>query len=197
MQSWSTVWYCDNSQGADLYLGALSWDLTGFMDSRNSWFVCYRRGQQHKGGNDVWYYTQGDRPNGSSWEAHRYWGYMPAYNVYSSVDPIPGMPECQPDMWLWFIQDGQSERAVWYGHLNKQVVTVNGSRYSGNSGLASFLNRSPHWFQCYDHGDQHAGGNNIWYYTQTDSGFWGWVAAVDLTTRKDPYDEIPSCEGKY
>ncbi|TDD25353.1 hypothetical protein [Nonomuraea diastatica] len=51
-----------------------------------SYFKCYRTGQQHGGGNNVWYYTYGDQ-TGS-------WGYVAAVNVYTSVDPYPGVAHC-------------------------------------------------------------------------------------------------------
>ncbi|MFF5970062.1 hypothetical protein ACFY7C_00900 [Streptomyces sp. NPDC012769] len=49
------------------------------------WFACWGRGQQHSGGNDVWYWTQLD--NGQ-------WGNVPAVSVYTTQDPPPGLKQC-------------------------------------------------------------------------------------------------------
>jgi hypothetical protein len=89
-------WVCGNKAGASLYAqGDIGW-VTGWMDSRRSWFVCWTRGDMHHGGNRIWYYTQGDRAAGGDMAAFRGWGYMPAGNVYTNVDPWPGMPNCYP-----------------------------------------------------------------------------------------------------
>jgi hypothetical protein len=65
----------------------------GHMNTTLSWFACYRHGQLHPGGNDVWYYTWGDEAL-PGWEARKAWGYMPAVDVYTSSDPFPGIVEC-------------------------------------------------------------------------------------------------------
>lgn len=88
-QSWSQVWYCGNDASAKMYADPNDSTPVATMQSTNSWFVCYRRGEQHSGGNNVWYYSQGD-----TGERHG-WGYMPAVNVWTSTDPYPGIPECQ------------------------------------------------------------------------------------------------------
>ncbi|WP_433220924.1 esterase/lipase family protein [Dactylosporangium sp. CS-047395] len=86
-------WTCGNTRGARLYGDAAYGTPTAYMDSTTSWFLCYRRGEAHSGGNDVWYYTLGDRPF-PGMEARGNWGYMPAVDVYTSTDPWPGMAPC-------------------------------------------------------------------------------------------------------
>jgi len=68
---------------------------TAYMDSTTSWFVCYRVGEQHSGGNNIWYYSVGDRPFTGMEQRHS-WGYIPAINLTTPVDPQPGMAAC-PD----------------------------------------------------------------------------------------------------
>jgi hypothetical protein len=91
---WDRVAYCRNDAGAPLYADAsTSATLVANMDTAYSWFVCYRRGDAHAGGNDVWYYTQGDRaaPGGAGRDE---WGYMPAVNVRAGAHPPPQIPAC-------------------------------------------------------------------------------------------------------
>jgi hypothetical protein len=90
---WTPVWYCGNRGRATVYETASSMTPIGTMRSNTSWFVCYRHGELHGGGNDVWYYTQGDDPL-PGWESRLVWGYMPAVDVYTSTDPFPGIVEC-------------------------------------------------------------------------------------------------------
>ncbi|WP_374776953.1 hypothetical protein OG756_33550 [Streptomyces sp. NBC_01310] len=62
-----------------------------------------------------------------------------------------------------------------------------------NSAVRGPLNTSPSWFQCWGRGDQHAGGNNVWYWTKLDNGQWGNVAAVDVHTSVDPAPGLREC----
>jgi hypothetical protein len=55
--------------------------------------IDWRIGRLHGGGNRGWYRTQGDRVN-AGWSWTRGWGYVPAVNVATSVDPRYGMPAC-------------------------------------------------------------------------------------------------------
>ncbi len=91
--AWSPVWYCNNAAGASLFEAANHLTPIGVMTTVFSWFVCYRHGEMHRGGNDVWYYTQGDLP-APGWEARKAWGYMPAFSVFAGSDPFPGIVEC-------------------------------------------------------------------------------------------------------
>jgi hypothetical protein len=90
---WTPVWYCGNRSGAIVFEQANATTPIGTMNTATSWFVCYRHGETHRGKNDVWYYTQGDEPL-AGWESRQVWGYMPAVDVYTPVDPFPGIVEC-------------------------------------------------------------------------------------------------------
>ena len=85
-------WVCGNRANAPIY-AAPHHDSgrSSTMRSTNSWFVCWVDGQEHRGGNNIWYYTQGDTTEEASL---RGWGYMPAYSLYEDDDPWPGMPRC-------------------------------------------------------------------------------------------------------
>ncbi|MBM7171207.1 hypothetical protein JQK87_22940 [Streptomyces sp. G44] len=84
--------YCANAPG-DLYgRPAFEAPVTGRLKTTQSWFVCYSIGEAHKGGNNIWYYTQGDETvNLPGLQA---WGNMPASSVLTSTDPFPGLPRC-------------------------------------------------------------------------------------------------------
>jgi hypothetical protein len=51
-----------------------------------SYFKCWVRGDHHPGGNQIWYYTNGDVTS-------RY-GYVPANRVFTPRDSYPGVSEC-------------------------------------------------------------------------------------------------------
>ncbi|APY89793.1 hypothetical protein DCW30_16400 [Streptomyces alfalfae] len=84
--------YCTNAPG-DLY-GRPAFDapVTGRLKTTQSWFVCYSIGEAHKGGNNVWYYTQGDET--VELPSIKAWGNIPASSVLTSTDPFPGLPRC-------------------------------------------------------------------------------------------------------
>jgi hypothetical protein len=91
--TWTPVWYCGNRGGAPIFETASARTQIGRMRTTMSWFACYRHGDPHTGGNDVWYYTQGDETL-PGWESRHAWGYMAAVDVYTSIDPFPGIGEC-------------------------------------------------------------------------------------------------------
>jgi serine/threonine-protein kinase len=91
-QVWTAVWYCSNQPGP-IFANASPDREIGVMKTINSWFVCYRRGTRHEGGNDVWYYTQGDEILPGA-EAQKGWGYMPASDLLARIHPYPGVPPC-------------------------------------------------------------------------------------------------------
>jgi hypothetical protein len=91
--SWTTWWNCGNDRGAKMYRDPNTTTHTAYMDTSPSWFVCWKRGASHAGGNNVWYYSQGDR-SAPGQSARHAWGFMPAVNVHTSTDPWPGMAEC-------------------------------------------------------------------------------------------------------
>jgi hypothetical protein len=84
--------YCANAPG-DLY-GRPAFDapVTGRLKTTQSWFVCYSIGEAHKGGNNIWYYTQGDET--VNLPGIQAWGNMPASSVLTNTDPFPGLPRC-------------------------------------------------------------------------------------------------------
>ncbi len=55
------------------------------------------------------------------------------------------------------------------------------------------------WFTCWQHGQPHPGGNDIWYWTQVDNKVnhdgWGFVPAVDVftPTGTDPAPGLAQC----
>lgn len=85
--------WCGNRDGALLYWGPnYDAEVTGQMLNSYSWFSCWQHGQTHPGGNDIWYWTQGDVAN-SHTRAHG-WGFMPASDVLTPVNPAPGLGQC-------------------------------------------------------------------------------------------------------
>ncbi|MCB5179222.1 hypothetical protein [Streptomyces antimicrobicus] len=64
---------------------------------------------------------------------------------------------------------------------------------SYSSAVRGPLNTGFSWFQCWGRGDSHAGGNNVWYWTQLDNGQWGNVPAVDVHTSVDPAPGLREC----
>jgi len=200
-QSWTTVWTCGNQAGAAMYLGANNSTVVSHMDSPSSWFVCYRRGEMHAGGNNVWYYSQGDRA-AAGWSGRQAWGYMPAVNVFTTTDPSPGIPQCHPDMWQskLSISDpntGKSWSTVWTG------TNIGGTplyKDTNTSTPIGYIDSTTSWFTCYARGAT-VSGFDVWYYTQGDrtiSGWegrhaWGFMPAVKMATRNDPYDSVPAC----
>jgi len=86
--------YCGNVANAAIYKVA-HWTTppspnpTPVVDrllSTHSYFKCYVHGDDHPGGNNVWYSTYGDI-NGA-------WGWVPANQVYTPTDPFPGVDHC-------------------------------------------------------------------------------------------------------
>ncbi|MFC7978113.1 hypothetical protein ACFUT3_23090 [Streptomyces cinereoruber] len=95
-RTWTRDWVCGNRAGAPLY-GCASFiaacGVIGWIDTSTSWFVCWGRGAAHNGGNDIWYYTMGDRVAPGR-DGNHGWGFIPAVDVWTSTDPWPGMTEC-------------------------------------------------------------------------------------------------------
>jgi hypothetical protein len=200
-QSWTSVWYCGNQAGAAMYLGANDSTPVADMDSTTSWFVCYRRGETHAGGNNVWYYSQGDR-SVAGWSGRQAWGYIPAVNVWTTTDPAPEIPECDPDMWQskLSISDpntGTSWSTVWTGG------NIGGTplyKDANTNTPIGYLDSTTSWFTCQIQGATVSGGD-IWYYTQGNRTIadwesrqaWGFIPAVKMLTRNNPYDGVPAC----
>lgn len=56
------------------------------------------------------------------------------------------------------------------------------------------LTSNPSYFECWVHGEPHPGNNDIWYYTQGDvTHRYGYVPAVKLFTRTDPFPDVNEC----
>jgi hypothetical protein len=63
------------------------------------------------------------------------------------------------------------------------------------------MNSTNSWFVCWKAGTDHAGKNNIWYYTQgsvSTAGWggraaWGFMPAINVYTDHDPDSAIPPC----
>ncbi|MFI6985037.1 hypothetical protein ACIBSV_41500 [Embleya sp. NPDC050154] len=55
------------------------------LNTTYSYFSCWTSGDPHSGGNDIWYYTDGD--DGGH-------GFLPAQRVFTPQDPMPGMYHC-------------------------------------------------------------------------------------------------------
>ncbi|MEV8637914.1 hypothetical protein AB0395_40320 [Streptosporangium sp. NPDC051023] len=87
---------CGHQAGAPVYATADSASpQVGVLDGTQSWFLCWTRGQQHGGGNNVWYYTQGDRVVNNP-ERHGY-GFVPASHLNTSNDPQDAqLAQCPP-----------------------------------------------------------------------------------------------------
>jgi hypothetical protein len=139
---WTTRWICGNSGGARMYGDARGDSaVTAYMDSTTSWFVCYRRGQTHAGGNDVWYYSLGDRA-GAGQSGRSKWGYMPAVNLTTSIDPAPGMPACPQAYSPPQRVDGLSTVLFVHGYQPTGATTCTEVWGDGNGGIAKDVYRS-------------------------------------------------------
>jgi hypothetical protein len=90
---WLTGWICGNRRGAGVYAGPDYVRKVSTMLSNPSWFVCWVHGIWHAGQNDIWYYTRGDRMVPGNRAAGN-WGFVPAVDVWTSIDPWPFMHSC-------------------------------------------------------------------------------------------------------
>ncbi|MEU5876975.1 hypothetical protein [Spirillospora sp. NPDC047279] len=87
---WKQVFRCANLPDSPLFEEPRSTSTqVGHMESIRSWFVCWIRGERHSGGNDIWYYSQGDEV--SAKPEHEGWGFMPASRLLSTRHPNPGV----------------------------------------------------------------------------------------------------------
>jgi hypothetical protein len=92
-------WYCGNRGGALVQLGPDYWHFSvARMQTTWSWFLCWKRGSFHGGGNYIWYWTRGDVAMPGR-ELYNRWGFVPAVDVWTSRDPWPSMPECSWNPW--------------------------------------------------------------------------------------------------
>ncbi|MEU2434489.1 MULTISPECIES: hypothetical protein [unclassified Streptomyces] len=61
----------------------------GLLDGSMHDFACYREGEQHSGGNNIWYYTWSN-------EVHASYGlgFVKSTDVYTGTHPYPGLKHC-------------------------------------------------------------------------------------------------------
>jgi hypothetical protein len=82
--------------------------------------------------------------------------------------------------WQYVFQCGNLKDSTIYEHAKSGV-------------RIGFMYSNPSWFACWTHGERHAGGNDIWYYTQADKSAerpelegWGFMPANRLITTRHP-----------
>ncbi|MFC4051196.1 hypothetical protein ACFOY4_16005 [Actinomadura syzygii] len=88
-QTWPDLFQCPNRPRVDVYEKAAFGTKVAVLETDPSWFICWTRGERHSGGNDVWYYTQGDRATGKP-ELNG-WGYVPASTLRTARAPDPAI----------------------------------------------------------------------------------------------------------
>ncbi|WP_187438023.1 hypothetical protein [Actinomadura decatromicini] len=88
-QTWPNLFQCPNRPRVDVYEKAAFGTKVAVLETDPSWFICWTRGERHSGGNDVWYYTQGDRATGRP-ELNG-WGYVPASTLRTARAPDPAI----------------------------------------------------------------------------------------------------------
>ncbi|WP_433462017.1 hypothetical protein [Spirillospora sp. CA-128828] len=88
-RTWDHLFQCPNRPRVAVYEKAGFGTEVAVLETDPSWFICWTRGQRHSGGNDVWYYTQGDRSTGMP-ELDG-WGYVPASDLRVGDAPDPGL----------------------------------------------------------------------------------------------------------
>ncbi|MFF3019042.1 hypothetical protein [Streptomyces sp. NPDC057939] len=84
----------------------------------------------------------------------------------------------------------RSDGKLWCGN---RVGAKGYEHRSYGSAVRGPLNTGFSWFQCWGRGDNHSGGNNVWYWTKLDNGQWGNVPAVDVHTSVDPAPGLREC----
>lgn len=194
-QSWSAVSDCNNDGGATMYMGPNNSTPTAYMDSTTSWFVCYFEGDTHEGGNNIWYYSQGDRSI-SPYQNHQAWGYMKAWNVWTTYDPSSShLPRCAPDMWQRKLSvtdsAGRQWSTVWYGQ-NPSGAPLYVS--PGSTHVSGYMDSTTSWFVCY----ALDGAGKVWYYTEgdrtVDGQLWGYMPSTSISGgHPHPYGGVPAC----
>lgn len=88
-QTWPHLFQCPNRPQVDVYEKAGFGVKVAVLETDPSWFICWTRGEPHSGGNDVWYYTQGDRVTGMP--GLYGWGYVPASVLRVDRAPDPAI----------------------------------------------------------------------------------------------------------
>jgi hypothetical protein len=88
-RTWADMFQCPNRPRVGVYEKAGFGTEVAVLETDPSWFICWTRGQSHEGGNDVWYYTQGDRV--TAMPRLNGWGYVPASDLRVGAAPDPGV----------------------------------------------------------------------------------------------------------
>jgi hypothetical protein len=79
--------YCSNVRHTPMYEHrSYNSAVVEYLESSFSYFECWGYGDTHAGGNNVWYWTQGD--------VVAHWGNVPASVVWTPYDPPAGMKQC-------------------------------------------------------------------------------------------------------
>ncbi|WP_221352154.1 hypothetical protein [Streptomyces beigongshangae] len=79
--------YCSNVAHTPMYEHrSYSSRRVEYLETPWSTFNCWGYGDQHSGGNDIWYWAQGDVVGD--------WGNVPASVVFTPYDPPAGMDQC-------------------------------------------------------------------------------------------------------
>ncbi|TMQ89185.1 hypothetical protein ETD83_39105 [Actinomadura soli] len=87
--TWPHMFQCPNRPGVAVYAEAGFGAKVAVLETDPSWFICWTRGEPHSGGNDVWYYTQGDRV--TAMPGLYGWGYVPASDLRADRAPDPAI----------------------------------------------------------------------------------------------------------
>ncbi|MBO2451600.1 hypothetical protein J4573_31230 [Actinomadura barringtoniae] len=85
--SWSGFYQCPNRVSAAVYQERSLNVVVGYAETDPGRFMCWARGRQHWGGNDIWYYTKADKGHKPSDKGG--WGFMPASDVQTEEHPDP------------------------------------------------------------------------------------------------------------
>ncbi|MFI0368215.1 hypothetical protein ACH35V_10055 [Actinomadura sp. 1N219] len=88
-QTWPHMFQCPNRPGVGVYVEPGFGVKVAVLETDPSWFICWTRGEPHSGGNDVWYYTQGDRV--TAMPGLYGWGYVPASDLTGDRAPDPAV----------------------------------------------------------------------------------------------------------
>ncbi|WP_207939122.1 hypothetical protein, partial [Actinomadura darangshiensis] len=88
-RSWDHLFQCPNRPRVAVYQEAGFGTEIAVLETDPSWFICWTRGRPHSGGNDIWYYTQGDRA--TRMPELNGWGYVPASDLKVEDAPDPAI----------------------------------------------------------------------------------------------------------
>ncbi|MCP9954699.1 hypothetical protein [Actinomadura madurae] len=88
-RTWGDLFQCPNRPRVGVYEKAAFGSEIAVLETDPSWFICWTRGQRHSGGNDIWYYTQGD--HSTRMPELDAWGYVPASDLRVGRAPDPAI----------------------------------------------------------------------------------------------------------